>query len=291
MLYECHGHIMLDGADFRLARARHSAGVDEAAVRSALADLKARGVGYFRDGGDPFGVSLRAREMAPAYGIELVSPAFAIHRKGYYGAILGRDFSTMAEYRTLVAQAKAQHCDFLKLVFSGIITFKAYGELSCPGLPAAEIRELVHIAHGEGLSVMAHVNGRDTVLAAAAAGTDSIEHGYFSDGDCLQAMAENGSIWVPTLAAVAAFLGRADFDGTVVAETLEQQTEAIRRGAALGIPIASGSDSGAAGVFHGAGAAAELSLLTAAGAEPADIASANENLRRKFRRNERNGSA
>lgn len=48
-----------------------------------------------------------------------------------------------------------------------------------------EIRELIHIAHEEGFSVMAHVNGAAPVLAAVEAGVDSVEHGNFLDEEAL----------------------------------------------------------------------------------------------------------
>ena len=51
-MYECHAHALMDGADFRAARARHRNGVDEPAVRACLAALEAVGVTYVRDGGE-----------------------------------------------------------------------------------------------------------------------------------------------------------------------------------------------------------------------------------------------
>lgn len=54
-----------------------------------------------------------------------------------------------------------------------------------------EIRELIHIAHEEGFSVMAHVNGAAPVLAAVEAGVDSVEHGNFLDEETLQALSES----------------------------------------------------------------------------------------------------
>jgi len=53
------------------------------------------------------GVSLLAAKLAPEYGIEYRSPAFAIHRKGRYGSMVGKAFETMAEYRALVEEVKA----------------------------------------------------------------------------------------------------------------------------------------------------------------------------------------
>ena len=133
-VYECHGPALMDGAAYADARRRHAAGVDLDAVHRCLAALRNAGVTYFRDGGDALGVSLRARELAGEYGIVYRSPAFAIHKQGRYGGIVGRAWGDLREYRALVAEAKAEGCDFIKLMFSGIITFREYGGLSCPGL-------------------------------------------------------------------------------------------------------------------------------------------------------------
>lgn len=282
-LFECHGHLMMDGAEFAAARRRHADGVDTAAVARALFALQNAGVGYFRDGGDALGVSARARDMAADYGIEYVTPLFAIHRKGSYGGIVGRGYESLPEYRALVAEAKAAGCDFIKLMFSGILTFGEYGELSCPGLPAEEIRALVDIAHGEGMAVMAHVNGPDTVRAAIAAGTDSIEHAYFMDEDCLHRLAASHTVWVPTLAATSAFIGRPGFSQSAAVRTVKTQQACVRRAAELGAVIAAGSDSGAAGVPHGPGTAAEYRLLAAAGLSAERLLEGNQTLRRRFR--------
>jgi hypothetical protein len=283
-LYECHGHALMDGADFRAARDRHKGGVEESAVRACLAALQCVGVGYVRDGGDALGVSLRARELAPAYDITYRSPAFAIHKLGYYGSIVGRGWRDLTEARGLIAEAKAAGADFIKLMFSGVITFINYGELSCPGLTAAEIAALVEIAHGEGFAVMAHVNGAETVRSAVEAGTDSIEHGYFLDDGCLDAMAEAGTIWVPTVAATHAFIGRAGFNDAAARRTVGTQLEMIGKAAARGVLVAAGSDSGAVGVPHGAGTETEYRLLRAAGLTGAQIEAANRAVAERFAR-------
>ncbi len=287
MLYECHGHVMMDGADFAAARRRHANGVDLSAVKETLAALQHAGVGYFRDGGDALGVSAAAADLAADYGIEYVTPVFAMHKKGRYGSIVGKAFETLSDYRRLVAEAKVAGCDFIKLMFSGIITFQRYGELSCPALDAAEIAALVDIAHGEGFPVMAHVNGADAVRAAVAAGTDSVEHGYFMDEDCLRALAASQTIWVPTIAATDAFIGRPGFDSAVAEETVRRQKRAVAYAASLGAVIASGSDAGASGVPHGAGAETEYRLLYAAGLSEEQLSAGNAALRARFGAGER----
>ena len=55
-----------------------------------------------------------ARDLAPEYGIEYITPLFAIHKKGHYGGIVGYGFETMGEYRELVRLAKEKKSDFIK---------------------------------------------------------------------------------------------------------------------------------------------------------------------------------
>lgn len=283
---ECHGHIFMDGADYRRARDLHRNGPDLPSIRSHLAAYQALGVTYYRDGGDPWGASLRAKELAGEYGIQFVTPGFAIHRRTRYGGIVGRAYETLGEYRALVAQAKLLGADFVKLMLSGLLDFSEYGKLSCPPIPAAEIRELVHIAHGEGLAVMAHVNGADAIRWALEAGTDSLEHGYYIDAACLGLLVETGAVWVPTMAAIQPFANRPGCRAEVVERLLRGQAGALRRAAAAGAQIASGSDAGAVGVPHGGGLMTEWDLLEKAlGAGTADVISrGNTAIRERFAR-------
>ena len=130
----------------------------------------------------------------------------------------------------------------------------------------AEIRELIHIAHEEGLPVMAHANGARTVEAAAEAGVDSIEHGAYLDADALHAMAENGTVWVPTLSTIGNLRGRGRFDESAVERILESAVENVSLFAGMGGLLAPGTDAGAWSVPHGSLTEYEL-LKAALGAE------------------------
>ncbi len=282
-LYECHGHLLMDGSDYAKAKNRHENGPDETIIRAELAALEKAGVTYFRDGGDACGVCLAAKELSGEYGIDYVTPGFALHKTGRYGDIVGRGFADYAEFKTRLSEVKACGGDFVKIMLSGIITFKTYGGLSCESLSPEEIKELANIAHGEGFAVMVHVNGKEAVKAAASC-MDSIEHGYFGDEDVLSAMAESGVVWVPTLAAVSAFVGRPGFNEEVAALTLKNQLAMLRKAESLGVSIACGSDSGAVGVPHGEGTRTELRLLKEAGLSDETIAAGNEKIRRIFRK-------
>ena len=251
----------MNGADYREGVAAHKNGPDLSLIRAHLAACQTQGITYFRDGGDALGVSLAARDVAAEYGIRYVTPSFAIHRKGRYGAIVGLGYETMAEYRMLLQKAKRDGADFIKLMFSGILYFDTYGHLSCPPLPSEEIQTLVDMAHGEGFSVMAHVNGPEAIHAALEAGTDSIEHGYFMDEADLPLLAQGRTIWVPTMAAILPFSHRPSCQEAVVEEILRRQGALLKKAAAMGALIATGSDSGAVGVAHGVGIHTEETLL------------------------------
>ena len=182
---ECHGHIFMDGHVFKEAMELHRNGVVREAIDERLGLLREAGVTYYRDGGDKLGASLYARSRAPEYGIEYRTCAFGTHKRHQYGGLVGLPFDTAADFRALVAKAKAQQADFIKLMISGIMDFQSFGGLMGGGLELEEIPELIKIAHGEGFRVMAHVNGAARIKTALASGLDSVEHGYFMDDECL----------------------------------------------------------------------------------------------------------
>ena len=127
---------------------------------------------------------------------------------------------------------------------------------------------MVHIAHEEGFAVMAHANGARTAEAAALAGIDSVEHGAYLDGDALAAMAENGTVWVPTLSTIGNLRGKGRFNEEAVERILEGALENVKAFAALGGLIAPGTDAGAWAVPHGS--LTEYALLRQALGENTD---------------------
>ena len=262
MFVDCHIHMVLDGADWKSAIARHAQAADEGWIRQTLARYQKLGFTYLRDGGDRWGVGKRAREMAGEYGILYRTPLSPLCKLGHYGGFIGEKFENLLEYEKLVRKNKNNGADFIKIMISGLMDFDRFGVLTEEGLAPMEIRELIHIAHEEGMAVMAHANGARTVEAAAEAGVDSIEHGAYLDSEALHAMAEAGTVWVPTLSTIGNLRGRGRFDETAVARILEGATENVRRFAALGGLLAPGTDAGAWAVPHGS--LTEYALLEAA---------------------------
>lgn len=251
MLADCHVHMVLDGADWKSAIGRHRAAPDEGWIRSTLAEYRRRGFSYIRDGGDRWGVGARARDFAPEYGITYRTPLANLCKAGHYGGFIGEKYADFREYADLVRQHRKDGADFIKIMISGIMDFDRFGVLSENGLPPEEIRELIHIAHQEGFAVMAHCNGARTAEAAAAAGADSIEHGAYLDADALAAMAEMGTVWVPTLSAIGNLRGKGRFEENAVQAILRSSMENVKQYAAMGGFIAPGTDAGAWAVKHG----------------------------------------
>lgn len=260
--YECHCHIALDGVDFKTAVARHKNGVDTDYIRSVFEKYRAAGIAYVRDGGDKWGVSAAAAQLAPEYGVEYVTPVFPIFKKGNYGGFLGQGFETMGDYRQLVAQAKSLGADFIKIMASGIMDFDVFGRLTGFALPEDELGEMTKIAHGEGLPVMVHVNSADGVKSAASAGVDSIEHGNYVDEAALSDMASAGCVWVPTMAVTANLIGLGLFNDDILKRILELQKKNAALGKHKGILIAPGSDAGAKGLEHCTGLMDEVRILS-----------------------------
>ena len=251
MLADCHMHAVLDGVDWRMAIGRHRDGVDEGFIHNMLGAYRDGGFDYLRDGGDRWGVGKRARELAPEYGIIYRTPLANLCKAGHYGSFIGEKYADFKEYTQLVRQHRKDGADFIKIMISGLMDFDVCGRLTEEPLDGATIRELIHIAHEEGFDVMAHANGARCVENAALAGVDSVEHGAYLDEDALRAMAENNTVWCPTLSTVGNLRGTGRFNEEAVAAILKTAMDNVKAFAAMGGILAPGTDAGAWAVPHG----------------------------------------
>lgn len=264
MFGECHAHVIMDGKNYKAAVALHKNGPDEQAIREHLAAWQQADITFVRDGGDAYGVSERARELAGAYGIDYRTPIFAIHKRGHYGGIVGLPFDDRKGYRDLVDRARKRGADFIKIMISGIMEFDTYGKLTEEGLEPELISYMIETAHDAGLKVMAHGNGDRTVQAALAAGVDTLEHGNYMEEETLCQLAESPTIWVPTFAPTGNLTGCGRFPDEQVKAILERQSRAVRFAFEKGARIGLGSDSGAYLVPHGQGLLDEYAYMKAA---------------------------
>ena len=248
MRADCHMHMILDGYEWKSAIARHKEKPDEYFIRQVLSTYKELGYTYLRDGGDRWNAGKRSRELAPEYGITYRTPLAPLCKVGHYGAFIGLTWETFDEYRDLVVWHRENGADFIKIMISGLMDFDHFGVLTEEGLHPEEIRELIHIAHEEGMAVMSHCNGARTAEAAAKAGVDSIDHGAYLDKDALQAMEDNGTVWVPTLSTIGNLRGKGRFNEDAVRKILDSALENVAAYKGL---LAAGTDAGAWAVPHG----------------------------------------
>lgn len=258
MFGECHAHIIMDGVNYRHAIDLHRNGPDDNVIREHLKIYQDRGITFVRDGGDALGVSARAKELAPEYGIDYRTPVFAIHKEGHYGSIVGKSFSTMPEFYKRVLEAKEQSADFIKIMTTGLLDFNAHGAITGTPLDATEVKEMVHIAHEEGMAVMSHTNGTYGVQAAVEAGVDSLEHGNYMNEESLTMLSESHTVWVPTLVTVRNLLGDGRYADETLKPIIETAEENVRKAFRLGVKVAPGSDAGAYRVLHGQGIQDEM---------------------------------
>lgn len=281
---ECHAHMIMDGINYRAAVALHRDGVCEEAVRRHLSACREAGIFFVRDGGDARQVSRLAKELAPEYGIDYRTPVFAIHKKGHYGGIVGHAFEDRKEYRALVARAKEEGADFIKIMVSGILDFGRAGTLTEEGLTKEEIYEMIGTAHNAGMAVMAHCNGDMTCRWTLEAGVDSLEHGFFMEEETLRLLAERRTPWMPTFAPVGNLLGCGRFPDEEVRKNLDMQTARVKKAASLHACIGLGSDAGAYLVPHGKGTLDEYHYLKRAGVSDEVMLQTESRIREVFKR-------
>lgn len=268
MKADCHIHAVLDGVDWKQAIARHSVQPDETFIHRMLSTYQQQGYTYLRDGGDRWGAGLLARKIAPSYGIVYRTPGAPLCFAGHYGSFIGITYENLQEYTDLVVNARKSGYDFIKIMVSGLMDFNQFGLLTEPGMEPKQIRQLIHIAHQEGMAVMAHANG-DAALAAAEAGVDSVEHGAYLHRETLHAMKEAKTVWVPTLSTVGNLRGKGRFREEAVEQILESALENVAFFHKIGGLLAPGTDAGAWAVPHGS--ETETALLRQAGVTEQEI--------------------
>ena len=280
MRADCHMHMVLDGVEWRAAIARHKEAPQENSIRNVLARYRDLGYTYLRDGGDRWGVGAKARELANEYGITYRTPLAPLCKAGHYGSFIGTAYEDLKEYARLVVKTRQDGGDFIKIMISGLMDFDRFGVLTQEGLPEDEIRELIHIAHEEGMAVMAHANGADTVRAAAEAGVDSVEHGAYLNEDALHAMQEADTVWVPTMSTVGNLRGKGRFSEADVERILESALINVAAFHAMGGLLAAGTDAGAWAVPHGS--TTEEGYFAMAGVEEDALCQGYKAIRAKF---------
>lgn len=262
----------MDGINYKKAVALHREAPCESVIRERLAAYRDASVDFVRDGGDALGASMLAKALAPEYGIRYLSPSFGIHKKGLYGAIVGKAFDDERSMLALIDRAAEDGADFIKLMASGILDFSEYGTLSPGPLTERETVTFIRHAHSLGLAVMVHVNGDENIRRTVEAGADSIEHGFYMSEKTLKLFrGDDGPVWIPTVAVADAITGTGEFNEEQLKKIYSSQMDMIRKALSEGANIALGSDCGAYRLPHPEGVSREYDCFLRAGKGIDDI--------------------
>lgn len=276
-LVDAHVHLFLDGAttDSKL-RSEHLKQPLEAladAARRSAAQALASGVTRVRDGGDRYGINHRLRDEARAPGSALAqvrSVGLGVKRAKRYGAFMAADVGDDESIRSSVREL-ARANDEIKLILTGIIDFDAGAVTDEPQFTLDEARSVVETAHAAGRKVMTHCSGPKGLAIAAAAGVDSIEHGFFMDRATLGLMRDQDLAWTPTFCPVHFQWAHPEAAGwsaqTVgnLRRILDSHAEHLLLAHQMGVRLLLGTDAGSMGVKHGVAVFEEIERFLEAG--------------------------
>ncbi len=159
--------------------------------------------------------------------------------------------------------------DVIKLLLSGGL-MSAGGDPGMRYMTPEEIKAAADEAHLWGKKLSAHSHGHESSRVGIENGVDTLEHGVFlsKDPELFDIMAERNIFFVPTLSVIVPPIGNAnampEFFLRKKREAEEYALKTFEMALRAGVRIASGSDIGGAGAYHGNNAL-ELELMVKAG--------------------------
>jgi imidazolonepropionase-like amidohydrolase len=152
------------------------------------------------------------------------------------------------EFRRNVRRAIAAGADQIKLLSSGGIPWRS-DTIGHTLHSYEEIAAAAQEAHRWAKPLAVHAMGDETIIAAAQAGADTIEHGFVATEKGVAAMAEAGTMYCPNLTvttawdpAILAAGGYPDWFTANAAEAAARHHEMFREALRLGVPILAGVD-------------------------------------------------
>lgn len=274
-MVDCHVHFSMDGENLLQAITNWDLQPDlvtQKACQAAM-DYLSAGVLAVRDGGDNMNIGLSIRNsinkgLIP--GPLVTATGRAIFRRGRYGAFLGPGVGNLEEALSQLELFRDEGIDQLKVVVSGLVSFKEFGTVGPVQFSVTELQAIVDKAHSLGLKVMAHASSAPAVETAVRAGVDSVEHGYFLQSRQLELMARRGTAWIPTLAPLGNLIHQNHLpyegaDMNVIRRTFEIQLVRVKEAYDMGITLGIGTDAGANHVPHGSSYTDELNYYALAG--------------------------
>ena len=289
---DAHSHYTFDPTEGSIGAilARSDAEIVLAAAGHAATALRAgvttsRGAGSLRN----LEVALRdAIDAGLVPGPRIVTAATAVGITGGHGYQFGLEADDPAGFVTATRRVVRDGADVVKVIASEAAMLTTTGLAGNrmvnggPELSLDELRAVVETATELGVKVMSHAQDAESVRRSANAGVASVEHAWLADRPALEALAASGGFLVPTMVVVD--VNRTLGGLTPVQRERQDMIERSQRASTetaieLGIPIATGTDTGEVGVTadmvwreivllaeHGASAMAAIKAGTSGGA-------------------------
>lgn len=244
----------------------------EGKVGERLSACLESGIAALRDAGHKCPEKIWQVVGSSVDGVEVQGCGWALHAPGTYGGFLGRSVRDMDEFKEILGGLLRMGAFFLKVILTGPVDFMLGKVKGGCGFEKSDLKQMISKAKEAGLGVMVHANGSQGVRMALDAGADTIEHGYLMDMDTVRLMSEGSVTWVPTLVPVQRLLEKCLREPGCTPQLLENtrriyymQQEHVAAAYQLGVPIAAGTDAGAANVRAGESIYEEIRLLSDAG--------------------------
>lgn len=186
------------------------------------------------------------------------------------------------DFRRHVRRAIARGVDQIKLLSSGGIPWRS-DTIGHTLHSYEEIAAAAEEAHRWAKPLAVHAMGDETIIAAAQAGADTIEHGFVGTEKGIAAMAAAGTMYCPNLTVTVAWdpatlaaKGYPEWFTANAAEAAARHHEMFREAVRMGIPILAGVDDlpegdGPVGIemhHDQIGLIAELKFMQAGGMTP-----------------------
>lgn len=255
-LVDAHAHLPL-------ASPAGDDAAEEDRIRASLQAHLDAGVLLVREPGSPSGVVVRDDTLPDVQ----TAGRFLAPRNRYFPG-LAREIDP-ADIEQAVAEEAAGSGAWVKIIGD----FWVDGGPVEPNWTAAQFRAAADTAHAAGTRIAVHATCAASIGMAIDAGFDTIEHGHGMTRELVEAMAERGTTFVPTMAIEPSLRGMfpATMRPQVCAhnlELLDRQPEMVRAAATIGVRLLAGTDAGL--VAHGV-VADEIARMIAAGTPP-DVA-------------------
>jgi len=247
---DCHVHLIWDGSPDPASTVREwpETRISLWAYRNAVRTLEC-GITTVRDLGSPGRTVLDLAQIIRTgvlVGPNVLAAGPALCMTGGHGHYMSHEVDGVENVRAAARWVMKEGADLVKLMASGGI----YTEGEQPGSPQYTVEEMaaaVAEAHKREKAVAAHAEGLAGIRNALDAGVDTIEHGIFSDEDCLGRMKEKRVFLVPTMAVMrhlATNPGIPAFAQEKAKLVTEAHIAMLRRAVKLGVAIATGTDAG-----------------------------------------------